>query len=99
MRNQMDENFFNAFFKSFTNMGLPDPRKDKEFRDSLIEALNALEEKETEVKPNTFEFSEIQFKRCLDILNSQWALDASKNKAANWILDAYEQGYIRKKGF
>jgi hypothetical protein len=86
---------FKSLFKAFPRLGLPDPSENSEFRQDLINALLELDVPETR-EEEKFLFSDKEYKRQLEILNSTLATDVSKNRAANWILTAYEEGHIKK---
>jgi hypothetical protein len=93
----MKFNFLALFKNGFPQVGLPNPIENKEFRDALLKALSSLNEKEktdAEAKDG-FGFSEKEYKRQLELLDAAWAADATKNRAANWILTAWEKGYIK----
>jgi hypothetical protein len=89
---------FEKFFDGLVKMGVPHPRKDPEFRASLIEALMDMDREDQQPQKEEkeeFQFSELILKNKTELLHSRFTSDAMRDRVANWFLTAFEKGYIK----
>lgn len=90
---------FIVLFNSFPSVGVPNPIKDKKFRQALVKALADLDAKDAQAEsaaPSTdFVFSEREYILQQSFLESRNSSEHVKNRAADWILTAWEKGYIK----
>lgn len=95
-----DEFDFIGFFRQLQTKGFPDIDENHEFRKAMINALieldNSISANKEENEKNEFIFSQELLEEKRKLITSSCG-SATMNAAANWLIQAYQEGFINSK--